>query len=222
MLGRYGETLVLDWGLAKAVGSQAEHDPEATLPLLPQSGDSAAPTRGTIGTPSYMSPEQARNDELGPATDVFSLGATLYFLLCGRAPYVVHQNDPEKRAQQILKLARHCEFPVPNEIDRQVPLPLNAICLKAMHKEPKERFSTAQGLASDIERWLADEPVSAYRDPFIDRFARAIRRHRAATAGISAILVTALIASSVITAIVQRNHQREVKANAYFPKLTNN
>ena len=89
MLGPYGETLVVDWGLAKVVGR-----PDATsteLTLRPPSGSDVLATRAgvAIGTPSYMSPEQARGDldRLGPASDVYSLGATLYHLLTGQAPF---------------------------------------------------------------------------------------------------------------------------------------
>jgi tRNA A-37 threonylcarbamoyl transferase component Bud32 len=90
MLGRYGETLLIDWGLAKATGRRAPSGPadsgEATL--VPSSGGSHEPTLGVIGTPAFMSPEQAsgRADALGPATDVYGLGATLYALLTGVPP----------------------------------------------------------------------------------------------------------------------------------------
>ena len=92
MLGKYGETLVVDWGLAKATGVDApqERSTENELPIIPASGSQSAPTMAgsTIGTPAYMPPEQAdgRIDQLGPASDVYSLGATLYEILTGQRP----------------------------------------------------------------------------------------------------------------------------------------
>ena len=91
MLGKYGETLVVDWGLAKPVGDANAPEGQSESPLRPASSGDAAPTQygQAIGTPAYMTPEQAagRLDQLGPASDVYSLGATLYCLLTGRAPF---------------------------------------------------------------------------------------------------------------------------------------
>ena len=88
MLGQYGETLVVDWGLAKVVGSRERRSAEATLRPPSASGSSETLPGSAIGTPAFMSPEQAagRLDQLGPASDVYSLGATLYCLLTGKAP----------------------------------------------------------------------------------------------------------------------------------------
>src|SRR5205085_4186709 len=91
MLGKYGETLVVDWGLAKAAGKAEHCNSPAEGTLSPTSGSAVEPTQmGTaLGTPAFMSPEQAagRLDELGPATDVYSLGATLYQVLTGQAAF---------------------------------------------------------------------------------------------------------------------------------------
>ena len=89
ILGKYGETLVVDWGLAKAKG-QSQSGDALIGPVTPSSGSGATPTLegSAIGTPAYMSPEQAAGKvtELGPATDVYSLGATLFHLLTGKLP----------------------------------------------------------------------------------------------------------------------------------------
>ncbi len=89
MLGKYGETLVVDWGLAKVKGRDDVAGTQNEQTLKPTSGEGVTPTMigSALGTPAYMPPEQAAGklDELGPASDVYSLGATLYHLLTGRA-----------------------------------------------------------------------------------------------------------------------------------------
>jgi serine/threonine-protein kinase len=179
MLGKYGETLIVDWGLAKPIRRPAHH---ATLPaeereatLRPHSGMEAATTIGrALGTPGYMSPEQAagRLDELGPATDIYSLGATLYHLLTGRAPFEGRGRDIETVLEDIQAGA----FPPPRQVRVGVPRPLEAVCLKAMARRPEDRYVMAQELAADIERWLADEPVGAYEEPLLQQIARSCRR----------------------------------------------
>ena len=141
MLGPYGETLVVDWGLAKVVGR-----PDPTLPeetLQPASGsDVAATVAGVaIGTPAYMSPEQARGDldRLGPASDVYSLGATLYHLLTGQAPF----QSTDRTALQAQVIAG--EFPPPRQVHAGVPAGMDAICRKAMAREPQDRYATTAG-----------------------------------------------------------------------------
>ena len=132
--------------------------------LQPKSGSGSAETQaGTaIGTPAYMSPEQAagRLDLLGPASDVYSLGATLYCLLTGKVPFA--QAD----VGEILKKVIDGDFPRPRAIKADVSEALEAVCLKAMSLNPTDRYSTPRMLADDVEHWLADEPVSAWPEPW--------------------------------------------------------
>ena len=114
MLGKYGETLVVDWGLAKTVGRTEAGPASATLDdhtLVPESGSDVRGTElgARLGTPAYMSPEQAagRIDELGPASDVYSLGATLYCLLTGRAPFT------DTEILELLRKVERGDFPPP-------------------------------------------------------------------------------------------------------------
>ena len=118
MLGKFGETLVVDWGLAKSVGRPEAVPASATLDdrtLVPQSGSDLRGTElgARLGTPAYMSPEQAagRIDALGPASDVYSLGATLYCLLTGRAPF----NDPD--LAELLRKVERGDFPPPRKLE---------------------------------------------------------------------------------------------------------
>ncbi len=199
MLGRYGETLVVDWGLAKALGKSAAEQAEdhvsplPELPLIPP-GDSE-PTRlgAAIGTPAFMSPEQAhgRLDQLGPASDVFSLGATLYQLLAGVPPYV---------GEDLVQQAQAAEYSRPRSIRPDIPRPLEAICLKALEPRPQDRYASAGELADEIERWLAGEPVAVYQERPAERALRWARKNRAwVTAG---GLVLAIVTSISTLAFV--------------------
>ncbi len=202
MLGQYGETLVVDWGLAKVLG-KAEAEAEAGRTegaLAPATASGSAPTQmgRAMGTPAYMSPEQAagRLDRLGPASDVYSLGATLYHLLTGKAPF-----EDEDVGSVLQKLQRG-DFAPPRQVNRQAPPALEAICLKAMALEPEQRYASARALTADVERWLADEPVSAHRESLPARVRRWMRRHRALVTGGAALLMTAVVALAVSTLLI--------------------
>jgi serine/threonine protein kinase len=202
MLGPYGETLIIDWGLAKplaaaglAAAQGAPVPGGGSEPLLrPASGSDVAQTQAgqTIGTPQYMSPEQAagRLDLLGPASDVYSLGATLYCLLTGQAPFA-HQ----ERGLLLRQVGRG-EFPPPRQVAALVPRALEAICLKAMATRPQDRYGSPQQLAEEVERWLPDEPVVAWPEPLLLRSGRWVRRHKPLVSAAAAALLVALVALS--------------------------
>lgn len=190
MLGRFGETLIVDWGLAKPVGTQdLEPTMKSDKTLRPQSGSGSTPTQmgAAIGTPAYMSPEQAsgRHDKLTPASDIYGIGATLYCLLTGRPPF--QDGDMGSVLQQVI----HGEFEPPRRIRQNVPKPLEAVCLKCMARKPDDRYESAADLARDLERWLADEPVEAHPEKWHLRLRRFAIRHQAAVAGcLATVLVT--------------------------------
>jgi serine/threonine-protein kinase len=201
MLGSYGETLVVDWGLAKVMGRPAaESERREAGPFGPISGDTAATKLGTAaGTPAYMSPEQAAGklERLGPTTDVYSLGAVLYCLLTGRAPF--EGSD----IATVLARARRGDFPAPRLVKTGVPRALEAICLKAMAREPAQRYATPRALSNDVERWLADEPVTAWSEPLIRRAGRWMRHHRTA-------VTTAAVAGLVLVGALGFGYWREL------------
>jgi serine/threonine-protein kinase len=210
MLGRYGETLVVDWGLAKPLGQAAPDTPEG--PLTPVSGSRAAPTvAGTaIGTPAYMSPEQAagRLDVLGPPSDVYSLGATLYHLLTGRPPFAGQDLGA------VLRQVQAGDYRPLRQVKPQVPAALAAICRKAMRRRPEERYATPAVLAQDVERWLADEAVGVYREPWPSRLGRWGRRHRGWAAGTAAAVGVALVSLAVGLLVVAGKNRALTEANA--------
>ncbi len=204
MLGRFGETLVLDWGLAKVVGRPEEaRQARAEETLVPSPGDVA---RGetimgsAVGTPSYMSPEQAagRWDVVAQASDTYNLGAVLYTVLTGSPP-LEKGNWPE-----IQQKIQQGDFPRPRQVKPEVPRALEAVCMKAMAVAPADRYSSVQAFAADVEHWLADEPVVAYREPIAARVRRWAKRHRPLVTGTVVLLAAAVISLSIGTILLQR------------------
>ncbi|HVS34769.1 MAG TPA: serine/threonine-protein kinase [Gemmataceae bacterium] len=210
MLGPYGETLVVDWGLAKYVGRDERRRDVAEESIRPTPTPNGEGTRvgAVVGTPAFMSPEQALGrPDVGPAGDVFSLGAMLYQLLTGRPPY---------QGAMALVDAAAGKFPRPRQVRRDVPRALEAVCLRATTFRPEERYQTAVDLARDVDRWLADEPTGAYREPWRVRAWRWVKRHRTPTAATAAALLVAAVLGSVLlsSALAQQAAtERGVKAD---------
>jgi eukaryotic-like serine/threonine-protein kinase len=212
MLGKYGETLVVDWGLAKALDRPdlVTNVGEAKLRPSTASGSAATLMGSAVGTPQFMSPEQAggRLDLLGPTSDVYSLGATLYCLLTGKVPF------QDSDLGLVLRKVERAEFPRPSEICKEIPPALEAICLKAMAQYQTDRYQTPRALADDIEHWLADEPVPAYREPAGERLARWSRRNRAWAQSIAAALFAVAVIAVVAAVLIARSWQEEAAARA--------
>lgn len=181
MVGSFGEVLVMDWGLAKILRGQATAeaqtmDPEATIfeKPKPPTGSSASTQaslvtgHGTVmGTPGYMSPEQARGDveHLDARSDIFSLGALLRFLLAG--DFNGHAGTVRPRLEK----------------------PLKAICSKATAQSPADRYATVSELALDVSRYLDGLAVGAHRESAIEKASRFYRRYRFFILLIAAYLV---------------------------------
>ena len=206
IVGKHGETLVVDWGLAKPMGHAEVGGQSDERTLMPSSSSGSAETLpgSAIGTPSYMSPEQAAGDleRLGPRSDVYSLGATLYCLLTGKAPFEGYDLGA------ILRDVQKGIFPPPSQVDPSIDPALEAVCLKAMALKPEDRHATARALADDVDRWAADEPVSAYRDPVHVRVARWARRHRTGVAIGAGVLQTAVVVLAVSTVLLGQSRSR--------------
>jgi serine/threonine-protein kinase len=169
-----GTPKVTDFGLARYV----EGGPELTL-----SG-----TR--VGTPSYMAPEQAlgRSRAIGPATDVYALGAILYELLTGRPPF-----KGESAAETERQVIANDPVP-PSRLNAGVPRDLETVCLKCLHRDPARRYPSAAALVDDLRRFLAGAPIAARPAGRRERLARWVRRHPAA-AGLLATLAVLIAAA---------------------------
>ncbi len=230
MLGNYGETLVVDWGLAKMLDETEPEIPSerSELPLKPASGSALESTRAgsAVGTPAYMSPEQVhgRIGDLGVRSDVYCLALTLYHLLTGRAP--CETPDRAEAYQQVMA----GDIPPPRSYNRRIAAALEAICLKALALAPVDRYESAEALKADLERWLADEPVSAWREPFAVRARRWARRRRTAVTSAAAALVVGVIGLSAVAHRAgeglhrpgrreRRDHRREERRHQSAPQV---
>jgi WD40 repeat protein/serine/threonine protein kinase len=238
MVGPYGEVFVMDWGLAKAGGRSQGADlrlrttgveqapPEepanfeaalvsvrtdrrdtseidADSPLLTREGD-------VVGTPSYMSPEQAngRVEDMDERSDIYSVGAMLYHLLCGQAPYVSDQKS--KSPREILGEVRSAP---PQSVERVAPQAsgeLASVCAKAMARDREQRYSTMADLAQELRDYLEGRVVQAHRTgPFIELF-KWVRRNKAAAVALAAV-ITGL---ATTTAVQMKANSRQRQANA--------
>jgi hypothetical protein len=176
LIDRAGRPQLTDFGLAKRVGDDATRTADGTV----------------LGTPAYMAPEQARGDlaAVGPHSDQYGLGVVLYELLAGRLPFA---GPPHAVLAQVTGE----DPPPPGRFNPAVPRDLEAVCLKAMAKEPARRYAGAAELADDLDRYLAGEPVRARRPGVRDRAGRWLRRHRQAAglaAGVAAAVLLTLAA----------------------------
>jgi serine/threonine-protein kinase len=187
IVGKHGETLVVDWGLAKATGRTEPGAEDQTLIPSTASGSSETLPGSALGTPAYMSPEQAHGDleRLGPASDVYSLGATLYCLLTGKPPF-------EGDAIEVIARVQKGAFPRPRSHIPSIDRALEAICTRAMAFDPAHRYATPRALGEDVERWMADEPVDAYREPWTRTLTRWLTRHRTGVTALGAAMLVAI------------------------------
>lgn len=212
VLGDFGEVIVLDWGLAKLVGepeldaSPTKSDGDDTKSISVSGDVDATKTQAgqVMGTPGYMAPEQAAGDvnRIDAKTDVYALGCILFCILTGKPPH---------RNKDVIKLLLSIiDGPAPQvrQLEPRASAALNAITAKAMAKSPDDRYANAADLAHDVERWLADEPVSAYREPLPTRMLRWAKRHKPVVAATGALLMTTTIGLLISTILIRGEQQR--------------
>jgi WD40 repeat protein len=183
MLGEFDVTLVMDWGLARAVRSAGGGEQAVITAGIP-----VGQTAGAVGTIGYIAPEQwAADPGIDHRADVYSLGAILYHLLAGRPSLLPAEIGEGFRAESVRPLRGS---------KAGLPPALVAVCEKAMAPDPVARYGSAEELSADVQAWLDDRPVAAYREPWIDRAARWTRRHRTGVS-IAATAVPLLVALGV-------------------------
>ncbi|CAN5807709.1 hypothetical protein BH11MYX2_BH11MYX2_17930 [soil metagenome] len=200
LVGDLGETVVIDWGLAKVIG---EADDESGMASL--AGDSLRTRIGTIaGTPGFMSPEQARGEDHGPPSDVWALGACLHFLLVRQPP---HHRAGSTADDLIAYVAARPVVPI-GQLVRGVPTELAAIVDKALAFDVNDRYPDAAALAEELRRFLAGQLVAAHEYTVRERVVRLIKRNRTAV-GVGALAAVVLAVVSTY-AIVRVIHERDI------------
>jgi tetratricopeptide (TPR) repeat protein len=185
-----GRPHVTDFGLAKRVEGDVD---------LTQSG-------AIMGTPAYMSPEQAtgRRGGITVATDVYGLGAVLYALLAGQAPF------GGDSVVETLDAVRHRTPEPPTRLNARVPRDLETICLKCLEKDPRRRYATAQAMADDLRAWLESRPIAARRVGAAERVWLWCRR-KPALATMAAAVAVAVVGGAAATIAVQANANRALR-----------
>ncbi|MEM7474459.1 MAG: protein kinase [Planctomycetota bacterium] len=189
MLGKFGETLLVDWGLAKTLGSPESEEEvqleESTHSKQPLSGSDTREGQ-FLGTAAYAPPEQleGRINELSERTDVYSLGAILHEILTGKPP-VSSASSTSEAVQRIGEVQSRLST-LPGR-----PKPLVAIAQKALQIDPEDRFLAATNLKIDVQNWLDDSRVAAYAEPIHEALFRWSRQHR--TAALSAVITVAAV-----------------------------
>ncbi|WP_224249831.1 protein kinase domain-containing protein [Hyalangium gracile] len=221
LVGEFGETVVIDWGLAKQLTEPDAAPSPSEAPTLEFDADSATPSfsKGqpnhtlagiVLGTPAYMPPEQAAGRPVDERADVYALGAILYHLLVGTRPYGVGS------ASEVLDRVIAGPPPPLERLQQGIPEELLAIVTQAMARDPARRYPTARALAEDLRRFLMGQLVGAHHYSRLDLVRRFIRRNRAvvAVAGIALAALGTMGALSVRRIMAERDRAEHKQAEA--------
>lgn len=193
ILGDYGETQVLDWGLARLLSSDGDAPADGQM-------------RGPVGTPRYMSPEQISGNagELGPASDIYALGVMLAEIALLEQGHLLPPVEKETLSQTPEK-NRNC-------VRRQLRGPLRSVCLKALSHQPADRYQDARELAAEIQRYLSGDKVRAHREGVFTKVRRFGRKHK------TPVLIASLIAIVVAGAWLDRRFRQ--LENTHFAQIS--
>src|SRR4051812_42071852 len=204
LVGEFGETVVIDWGLAKDLGSPS--DAKESLQLRLRANAEETVSGSIVGTPAYMPPEQARGDAVDQRADVYALGALLYKVLAGVAPYVGDSSE------DVLELVKTTPPTPIEELAPDAPKELVAIVGKAMARNPDARYITASAVAQDLKRFETGQLVGAHHYTVRQLISRWLRRHRVAVA-VGAAALVAMVTLGVISVgrILQEKRHAEIE-----------
>jgi eukaryotic-like serine/threonine-protein kinase len=192
-----------------------EQIPKITDFGLARQGQSDVTVSGVImGTPSYMAPEQAMGelDRIGPAADVYALGAILFELLTGRAPF------RGATVPLTLQMVVHNDPPAPRSLQPGIPRDLETICLKCLQKDPTKRFASALALAEDLQRFMRGEPIHARPVGWLESLVKWARREKKVARLVAFAVVVTLVGILAVSYMWQaeRRARQDVEKQSYF------
>jgi serine/threonine protein kinase/WD40 repeat protein len=234
VIGEFGEAMIVDWGLAKDLAAtETGGDEEAGQDIYRDVGSDDLTREGDVlGTPAYMSPEQAKGEPVDERTDVYALGAMLYHLLAGRAPYAeatTTATAPGFARRGVRAVLDAAPPPLAKQVP-EAPPELLAIVDKAMSRTAGDRYPSGRELAQELRRFEAGQLVAAHRYSTMQLLRRWARRHRtalvvAAIAGVALLVVGAVSIARVIgaervaeterdTAVAERHRADEARVAA--------
>ncbi len=206
LVGQFGETVVIDWGLAKYTEGTGLPDLTAETERAERGLTLAG---GIVGTPPYMSPEQARGEEANEGSDVYALGAILYHVLSGREPYSQYTNE-----ELLEKIETVTPTPL-QQLEPELPADLTAIVEKAMAREPSARYPDARAMVEELLLFTRGRMVGAYDYSLWDMIRRFVQRHVGAvsTAAVATVVLLLLATTMVHRIRAERDvatHERDV------------
>lgn len=208
----FGQVIVIDWGLAKVLDDTHVDDSfDGAFDL--QEGNSERTVAGQVlGSPLYMAPEQAagRIDEIDHQTDVYGLGAILFAILTGTAPHEQSRASSGSTTTREL-ITAIASGPTPDALrnDARINPILAAICYKAMAKKRYNRYASATALAEDVQRWMAGEPVIAYKESAAQRVGRWVQKHRRLSQLCLSAAIIGIVAVATLAISTSQNRRRE-------------
>ncbi len=206
LLGDFGETVVIDWGLAKDLRADEADAVDVLARYRDDDARGLTMTGAVMGTPAFMPPEQARGDVVDERADIYALGACLAFVLTGVSPF------PGATKAAVLEAVRSRPPTGGREREPAVPRDLAAIVTRAMARERAERYSSAKAFSDDLKRFLAGQPVLAHHYSLLERGGRWLQRHRgmAALSFVAVVLLGAgALAAGLREAVLRRAAETE-------------
>ncbi len=201
-IDNFGQVIVIDWGLAKILDDGMLGDSLVDIGFSDLADGQRTLDGQVLGSPLYMAPEQAagRLDEIDESTDVFGLGAILFAILTGCAPHEKsRESSGSATSRQLMTLIASGETPQAHSSNQDVDHVLEAICAKAMAKRRYARYSSTTALAEDVQRWMAGEPVTAYKESLSQRVGRWIQHHQRLTQVMVAALILIVVLGTTLT-----------------------
>ncbi|QDU09695.1 serine/threonine protein kinase [Gimesia aquarii] len=208
-IDNFGQVIVIDWGLAKVLDDAMLNDSFSEDEFMEVIDGQRTLAGQVLGSPLYMAPEQAagRLDEVNESTDIFGLGAILFAIITGHAPHEkTRESSGSATTRELITEIASGPTPHASTANEDADPILEAICAKAMAKRSYARYTSTTALAEDVQRWMAGETVSAYKERFSQRIGRWIQHHQRLSQLIAVGMIMLIVAGTTLTISARQNH----------------